>query len=151
MNRITLDDSAAPAWTLLHDGEDCIEVLNTTGRQIWFWVIPSEHCEGIVAFTGPQEHVDRRFDDLLHPMLPHALSFKENASPAIKRMLWDAAEPLTVARVMNRGNVHVFGGFGVTADQEACNALRQTLNVESVTPHPVLTLPPVEFAALSSD
>ena len=42
-------------------------------------------------------------------------------------MLWDAAEPLTVARVMSKGNVYVLGGFGVTADQEACNALRKNL------------------------
>ena len=62
---------------------------------------------GIVAFKGRQDHIDQRFDDHLNPRLPHALPFNAKEGSAMKSILWNSEQPLTIARVTNRGKISV--------------------------------------------
>ena len=101
---------------------------------------------GIVAFKGQQDHVDQRFDDHLNPKLPHALPFNAKEGPAMKRILWDSEQPLTIARVTNSGSISVIGGFGQKATCKTCKRYEEETGIKGITAHPILSLPPLEFA-----
>ena len=89
MKQFILNDSES-IWNILTEGEDCVQLINNTDRQVWFLVLPSSDCDGIVAFKGQQDHVDQRFDDHLNPKLPHALPFNAKEGSAMKSILWDS-------------------------------------------------------------
>ena len=99
----------------------------------------------IVAFKGQQDHVDQRFDDCLNPKLPHALPFNAKKGSAMKRILWDSEQPLTIARVTNRGSISVIGGFGQKATCKTCKRYEEETGVNGITAHPIFSLPPFEF------
>jgi len=99
----------------------------------------------VVAFKGKQDHVDQRFDDCLNPKLPHALPFDENEGSAMKRILWDSEQPLTIARVTNRGSISVIGGFGQKATCKTCKRYEEETGLKGITAHPIYNLPPLEF------
>ena len=69
MKQFILNDSDS-IWNILPEGEDCVQLINNTDRQVWFLVLPSSDCDGIVAFKGQQDHVVQRFDDCLNPKPP---------------------------------------------------------------------------------
>ena len=89
MKQFILNESES-IWNILPEGEDCVQLINNTDRQVWFLVLPSSDCDGILAFKGQQDHVDQRFDDHLNPKLPHALPFNAKEGSAMKRILWDS-------------------------------------------------------------
>ena len=144
MKQFMLNDSES-IWNILTEGEDCVQLINNTDRQVWFLVLPSSDCDGIVAFKGQQDHVDQRFDDCLNPKLPHALPFDENEGSAMKRILWDSEQPLTIARVTNKGSISVIGGFGQKATCKTCKRYEEETGVNGITAHPIFSLPPLEF------
>tara|TARA_B100001540_G_scaffold160063_1_gene141652 strand:- start:574 stop:1044 length:471 start_codon:yes stop_codon:yes gene_type:complete len=144
MKQFILNESES-IWNILPDGEDCIELTNNTERQVWFIVLPSEQCDGIVVFKGKQDNVDHRFNDQLNPKLPHALRFNEKEGPAMKRILWDSEQPLTIVRVINKGSIIVIGGFGQKATCKTCKRYEEKTGVKGITAHPIYSLPPIEF------
>ena len=144
MRQFILNDSES-IWNILPEGEDCVQLINNTDRQVWFLVLPSSDCDGIAAFNGQQEHVDQRFDDNLNPKLPHALPFNENKGSAMKRVLWDSEQPLTIARVTNKGTITVIGGFGQKATCKTCKRYEEETGIKGITAHPIFSLPPLEF------
>ena len=144
MKQFILNDSES-IWNILPEGEDCVQLINNTDRQVWFLVLPSSDCDGIAAFNGQQEHVDQRFDDNLNPKLPHALPFNENKGSAMKRVLWDSEQPLTIARVTNKGTITVIGGFGQKATCKTCKRYEEETGIKGITAHPIFSLPPLEF------
>ena len=144
MKQFILNDSES-IWNILPEGEDCVQLINNTDRQVWFLVLPSSDCDGIAAFNGQQEHVDQRFDDNLNPKLPHALPFNENKGSAMKRVLWDSEQPLTIARVTNKGTITVIGGFGQKATCKTCKRYEEETGLKGITAHPIYNLPPLEF------
>ena len=145
MRQFILNDSDS-IWNILPEGEDCVELINNSDRQVWFLVLSSSDCDGIVAFKGQQDHVDQRFDDYLNPKLPHALPFNAKEGSAIKRILWDSEQPLTIARVTNRGSISVIGGFGQKATCKTCKRYEDETGLKGITVHPIYSLPPLEFA-----
>ncbi len=144
MKQFILNDSDS-IWNILPEGEDCVQLINNTDRQVWFLVLPSEQCDGIVAFKGQQAHVDQRFDNHLNPKLPHALPFNENKGSAMKRVLWDSEQPLTIARVTNKGTIIVIAGFGLKATGKTCKRYEEETGIKGITAHPIFSLPPLEF------
>ena len=144
MKQFILNDPES-IWNILPEGEDCVQLINKTDRQVWFLVLPSEQCDGIVAFKGQQERVDQRFDDHLNPKLPHALPFNEKEGSAMKRILWDSEQPLTIARVTNKGTISVIGGFGEKATCKTCKRYEEETGIKGITAHPIFSLPPLEF------
>ena len=144
MRQFILNDSDS-IWNILPEGEDCVQLINNTDRQVWFLVLPSSDCDGIVAFKGQQDHVDQRFDDHLNPKLPHALPFNAKEGSAMKRILWDSEQPLTIARVTNRGSISVIGGFGQKATCKTCKRYEDETGFKGITAHPIYSLPPLEF------
>ena len=144
MKQFILNDSES-IWNILPEGEDCVQVINNTDRQVWFLVLPSEQCDGIVAFKGQQAHVDQRFDDHFNPKLPHALPFNEKEGSAMKRILWDSEQPLTIARVTNKGTITVIGGFGQKATCKTCKRYEEKTEIKGITAHPIFSLPPLDF------
>ena len=144
MKQFILNDSES-IWNILPEGEDCVQLINNTDRQVWFLVLQSIDCDGIVAFKGKQDHIDQRFDDHLNPKLPHALPFNAKESSAMKRILWDSEQPLTIARVTNRGSISVIGGFGQKATCKTCKRYEEETGVKGITAHPIYSLPPLEF------
>ena len=144
MRQFILNDSDS-IWNILPEGEDCVELINNSDRQVWFLVLSSSDCDGIVAFKGQQDHVDQRFDDHLNPKLPHALPFNAKEGSAMKRILWDSEQPLTIARVTNRGSISVIGGFGQKATCKTCKRFEEETGVNGITAHPIFSLPPLEF------
>ena len=101
--------------------------------------------DGIVAFKGQQDHVDHRFDDHLNPRLPHALPLNAKEGSAMKRILWDSEQPLRIARVTNRGNISVIGGFGQKATCKTCKRYEEETGIKGIAAHPIYSLPPLEF------
>ena len=144
MKQFILNDSES-IWNILPESEDCVQLINNTDRQVWFLVLPSSDCDGIVAFKGQQDHVDQRFDDHLNPKLPHALPFDENEGSAMKRILWDSEQPLTIARVTNRGSISVIGGFGQKAICKTCKRYEDETGLKGITAHSIFSLLPLEF------
>ena len=144
MKQFILNDSES-IWNILQEGEDCVQLINNTDRQVWFLVLPSSDCDGIVAFKGQQERVDQRFDDHLNPKLPHALPFNEKEGSAMKRILWDSEQPLTIARVTNKGTIIIISGFGLEATCRTCKRYEEETGIKGITAHPILSLPPLEF------
>ena len=144
MKQFILNESES-IWIILPEGEDCVQLINNTNRQVWFLVLSSSDCDGIVAFKGQQDHVDHRFDDHLNPKLPHALSFNAKEGSAMKRILWDSEQPLTIARVTNRGSISVIAGFGQKATCKTCKRFEEETGVNGITAHPIFSLPPLEF------
>ena len=144
MKQFILNDSES-IWSILPEGEDCVQLINNTDRQVWFLVLQSIDCDGIVAFKGKQDHIDQRFDDHLNPKLPHALPFNAKESSAMKRILWDSEQPLTIARVTNRGSISVIGGFGQKATCKTCKRYEEETGLKGITAHPIYNLPPLEF------
>ena len=144
MRQFILNDSES-IWNMLPEGEDCVQLINNTDRQVWFLVLQSIDCDGIVAFKGKQDHIDQRFDDHLNPKLPHALPFNAKEGSAMKRILWDSEQPLTIARVTNRGSISVIGGFGQKATCKTCKRYEEETGLKGITAHPIYSLPPLEF------
>ena len=144
MRQFILNDSDS-IWNILPEGEDCVQLINNTDRQVWFLVLPSSDCDGIVAFKGQQDHVDQRFDAHLNPKLPHALPFNAKEGSAMKRILWDREQPLTIARVTNRGSISVIGGFGQKATCKICKRYEDETGIKGITAHPIFSLPPLEY------
>ena len=144
MKQFILKDSES-IWNILPESEDCVQLINNTERQVWFLVLSSIDCDGIVAFKGQQDHVDQRFDDHLNPKLPHALPFNTKEGSAMKRILWDSEQPLTIARVTNRGSISVIGGFGQKATCKTCKRYEEETGIKGITAHPIYSLPPLEF------
>ena len=98
-----------------------------------------------MAFKGQQDHVDQRFDDCLNPWLPHALPFNAKGGSAMKSVLWDSEQPLTIARVSNRGSISVIGGFGQKATYKSYKRYEEQNGVNGITANPIYSLPPFEF------
>ena len=98
-----------------------------------------------MAFKGQQDHVDQRLSDCLNPWLPHALPFNAKGGSAMKRILWDSEQPLTIARVTNRGSISVIGGFGQKATCKTCKRYEEETGIKGITAHPIYSLPPLEF------
>jgi len=144
MKQFILNDSES-IWNVLPEGEDCVQLINNTDRQVWFLVLPSDGCDGIVAFKGQQEQVDQRFDSHLNPKLPHALPFNEKEGSTIKRILWDSEQPLTIARVTNKGTIIIISGFGLKATCKTCKRYEEETGIKGITAHPIFSLPPLEF------
>ena len=144
MKQFILNDSKS-IWKMLPEGEDCVQLINNTDRQVWFLVLSSSDCDGIVVFKGQQDHVDQRFDDHLNPKLPHALPFNAKEGSAMKRILWDSEKPLTIARVTNKGSISVIGGFGQKATCKTCKRYEDETGIKGITAHPIFSLPPLEF------
>ena len=144
MKQFILNDSES-IWNILPEGEDCVQLINNTDRQVWFLVLPSKQCDGIVVFNGQQDHVDQRFDDHLNPKLPHALPFNEKEGSAMKRVLWDSEQPLTIARVTNKGTIIIISGFGLEATCKTCKRYEEETGIKGITAHPIFSLPPLEF------
>ena len=144
MRQFILNESNS-IWNILPEGEDCVQLINNTDRQVWFLVLQSIDCDGIVAFKGQQDHVDQRFDDHLNPKLTHALPFNTKEGSAMKRILWDSEQPLTIARVTNRGSISVIGGFGQKATCKTCKRYEEETGIKGITAHPIYSLPPLEF------
>ena len=144
MKQFILNDSES-IWNILPEVEDCVQLINNTDRQVWFLILSSSDCDGIVAFKGQQDHVDQRFDDCLNPWLPHALPFNAKEGSATKRILWDSEQPLMIARVTNRGSISVIGGFGQKATCKTCKRYEDETGIKGITAHPILSLPPLEF------
>ena len=144
MRQFILNESNS-IWNILPEGEDCVQLINNTDRQVWFLVLQSIDCDGIVAFKGKQDHIDQRFDDHLNPKLPHALPFNAKEGSAMKRILWDSEQPLTIARVTNRGSISVIGGFGQKATCKTCKRYEEETGLKGITVHPIYNLPPLEF------
>ena len=144
MKQFILNDSES-IWNILPEGEDCVQLINNTDRHVWFLVLSSRDCDGILAFKGQQDHVDQRFDDHLNPKLPHALPFNAKEGSAMKRILWDSEQPLTIARVTNKGSISVIGGFGQKATCKTCKRYEEETGINGITAHPILSLPPLEF------
>ena len=144
MKQFILNESES-IWNILPEGEDCVQLINNTDRQVWFLVLSSSDCDGIVAFKGQQDHVDQRFDAHLNPKLPHALPFNAKEGSAMKRILWDREQPLTIARVTNRGSISVIGGFGQKATCKICKRYEDETGIKGITAHPIFSLPPLEF------
>ena len=63
----------------------------------------------------------------------------------MKRILWDSEQPLTIARVTNRDNISVIGGFGQKATCKTCKRYEEEAGVNGITAHPIYSLPPLEF------
>ena len=91
----------------------------------------------IVAFKGQQDHIDQRFDDCLNPWLPHALPFNAKGGSAMKSVLWDSEQPLTIARVTNRGSISVIGGFGQKATYKSYKRYEEQNGVNGITANPI--------------
>ena len=144
MKQFILNESDS-IWNILPEGEDCVQLINNTERQVWFLVLPSIDCNGIVAFKGQLDHVDQRFDDCLNPKLPHALPFNAKGGSAMKRILWDSEQPLTIARVTNSGSISVIGGFGQKANFKTCKRYEEEIGIKGISAHPIYSLPPLEF------
>ena len=144
MKQFILNDSES-IWNILPESEDCVQLINNTERQVWFLVLSSIDCDEIVAFKGQQDHVDQRFDDYLNPKLPHALPFNAKEGSAMKRILWDREQPLTIARVTNKGNISVIGGFGQKATCKTCKRNEEETGINGTTAHPIFSLHPLEF------
>jgi len=144
MRQFILNDSDS-IWNILPESQACVQLINNTERQVWFLVLSSSDCDGIVAFKGQQDHVDQRFDDHLNPKLPHALPFNEKEGSAMKRIQWDSEQPLTIARVTNRGSISVIGGFVQKAICKTCKRYEDETGVNGITAHPIYSLPPLEF------
>ena len=144
MRQFILNESDS-IWNILPEGEDCVQLINNTDRQVWFLVLSSSDCDGIVAFKGQQDHVDQRFDDNLNPKLPHALPFNSKGGSAMKRILWNSEKPLTIARVTNKGSISVIGGFGQKATCKTCKRYEEETGVNGITAHTIYSLPPLEF------
>ena len=144
MRQLILNESDS-IWKILPEGEDCVQLINNTERQVWFLVLSSIDCDGIVAFKGQQDHIDQRFDDCLNPRLPHSLPFNAKGGSAMKRIQWDSEKPLTIARVTNKGSILVIGGFGQKATCKTCKRYELETGAKGITPHPIYSLPPLEF------
>ena len=144
MKQFILNDPES-IWNILPEGEDCVQLINKTNRQVWFLVLPSSDCDGIVVFKGQQDHVDQRFDDHINPKLPHALPFNEKEGSAMKRILWDSEQPLTIARVTNKGTIIIISGFGLEATCRTCKRYEEETGIKGITAHPIFSLPPLEF------
>jgi hypothetical protein len=46
---------------------------------------------------------------------------------------------------ITEGNLIVLAGLGVCAEQKTCELYRKRLQVDDIAPHPVPSLPPLEF------
>ena len=46
---------------------------------------------------------------------------------------------------ITEGNLIVLAGLGVCAEQKTCELYRKRLQVDDIAPHPVSSLPPLEF------
>ena len=146
MITLTINDKAPPAWYLFPNQVNCVDLVNETNKQIWLWAMPSPVTEGILAFRGQQAAVDNRFSELLNPKLPHAINFSPaKPKPELRRLFWDQGTCLTIARVITEGNLIVLAGLGVCAEQKTCELYRKRLQMDDIAPHPVPSLPPLEF------
>ena len=63
----------------------------------------------------------------------------------MKRIQWDSEQPLTIARVTNRGSISVIAGFGQKATCKTCKRYELETGAKGITPHPIYSLPPLEF------
>jgi hypothetical protein len=68
-------------------------------------VLPSKKCDGIVAFKGSRIMLIGSLMTTSTPKLPHALPFSGKEGPAMKRVLWDSEQPITIARVIKKGSI----------------------------------------------
>ena len=144
MKPFILNDSES-IWKVFPDGEDCVQLINNTDRQVGCLALPSSDCDGIVAFNGQQENVDQRFGDNFNPKLPHTLPCDHKAAGSMKRILWDNEQPLTIARVSNKGTIVVIAGFGLKATCKTCKRYEEDTGLKGITAHPIFSLPPLEF------
>ena len=63
----------------------------------------------------------------------------------MKRILWDSEQPLTIARVTNKGTIIIISGFGLEADCKTCKRYEEETGIKGITAHPIFSLPPLEF------
>ena len=52
---------------------------------------------------------------------------------------------------ITEGNLIVRAGLGVCAEQKTCELYRKRLQVDDIAPHPVSSLPPLEFLGLIAE
>ena len=71
--------------------------------------------------------------------------FRTKEDSAMKRILWDSEQPLTIARVTNRGNISVIGGFGQKSTCKTCKRNEEETGINGTTAHPIFSLHPLEF------
>ena len=63
----------------------------------------------------------------------------------MKSVLWDSEQPLTIARVTNRGSISVIGGFGQKATYKTYKRHEEQTGANGITDNPIYSLPTFEF------
>ena len=53
MRQLILNESDS-IWKILPEGEDCVQLINNTERQVWFIVLSSIAWNGIAAFHSTE-------------------------------------------------------------------------------------------------
>ena len=118
-------------------------VRNTTGRPVYFLVVPSPGAKGIVVFRGRQS-AGQATEQL--PKLPHAVPIEGKSE--LLCLSWDG--DLEVCRATEGGSVVVVAGRGEVATEKAA-AEHSKLSGMEVSPHPFFCLPPLQFVAALLD